>query len=298
MKKITLLAALLFIITLCFSQKLQLKKGVISRDGQPIAKLEGKATLLKTDVTIKSLTDVPLLNIQRIIKTFGSPFHEAVQYYTIRFIPADKAAYMLMTSSNSYTSEKNLAQYFFDTIGHDFFNGDKLNTEIVDAFISKGDQSGQIKKDTLRTRGLITLSKEKLSEPLTGRDVNAGLYLKSLTKETISTVRAESLETFDIYQGDQVIGRILKRIKGDKSIPGAGNNTINSAEFVVMRKVPQFSYDGETLDFVNLALVEGSSEYPDIYVECEKAWAKDLKLRDIYSAEHQITSWLISKGCL
>jgi hypothetical protein len=297
MKKITLLTASLLITTLCFSQRLQLKKGILSEDGQPVAKLEGKATLFKTNVTIKSLSDTPLLSVERIIKTFGSPFHEGINYYEIRFIPTGKVASLLMTGENSYTSEKNLAQYIFDTIGHNFFSNDQINQEIVDAFF-KGDQSEQIRTDTLMTRNLITLSKEKLTEPLIPRDGNTYLRLNSLKKETISTAKAESLETFDIYQGNVVIGRVLKRIKGDKSIPGAATYTINSAEYVVMRRVSPFVYRDKNEEFVNMALVKGDGEYPDIYVECEKAWAKDVKLPDIYTAEYQITSWLISKGCL
>ncbi|HTJ50734.1 MAG TPA: hypothetical protein VL443_14830 [Cyclobacteriaceae bacterium] len=297
MKRNIILLALVLITSFSYSQKIQLKKGLLSKDDVPLGKLEGEATLLKgTNISIQSMEGLPLIIIKDPLVTFGSPYHEPIRYYSIKFIPLDKTVSFIPDQKKFFTSEKKLVEYLFENIGKDFLSASGLNAELVDQFITRRDQSQKIAKDTLHISNLIKASQEKIMEPLVDRPENGDVELVSLEKETINATWRETLETFNILKGKVLIGRVTKFYKGDPSLNN-GSTTPQSKDvvYVVMRKINSFMLDGEKIEFINLVKVKSSVNGPDVYSYCER---KDLKITDIYSAEYQIVSQLVTKMCL
>jgi hypothetical protein len=296
MQKLLLLLSLLA-LTFNFSsaQKIQLKKGIISRDGEPIGKMDGKASLLKgTSVSIQSLEGTDLMNITSPIKTF--PLYESIMYYHIRFATPNKTISFI--PEKFLYSEKNLVEFLFESIGTDFLTKEGLNADMVDKFIADKDQSQAIAHDTTYYSNLVKISKEKLKEPVVSRPLDSKVRLYSTEKKTIEAYGQKTLETFDIFQGNVLIGKLTKFYKGDPTLHVNATPPPKEVEYTVLRKISAFSLDEKTIEFVNMAKVKSSISTPDIYSHCDGTWAKDLQASDIYSAESAIVNWLISKGCL
>lgn len=295
MKKTTLLITLLLTAGLAYSQKIQLKKGILSKDDVQIGKVEGEATLLKgTDVSIKAADGSPLVIVKDPLVTFGSFYHEPIRYYAIEFVPLGKKVSLIPDQKKFFTSEKKLVEYLFENIGSDFLGKDGLNAATIDKFIATKDQSQAIAKDTTHIGNLIRISKTKITEPIISRPENGNLMLTAGTKETISTMWQETFQSFDVVKGGVVIGRITKRYKGDPSVPSTSPSS-KSVEYIVTRKVPTFTLDDQKVDYINLARIKSSVSGPDIATFCE---SKYLKIADVFSAETEIATWLVEKGCL
>lgn len=290
----------IFITGFCYAQKIQIKKGILLKDDVPVGKLEGKATLLNgTYVSISSNEDVPLMIIKDPLIVYGSPFHAPLRYYSINFVPLRKKVAIIPSDKKFFTSEKKLMEYLYESIGNDFLTKDGLNEKEIDRFMaSSKDQTKFIQEDSTRIMDLIKISKEKLQSPLVPRPVGAGYRLDSYDKQTIDKNWAETYQELDIIQGDVVIGKITKRYKGDPSVAVGSVPSSRWVHYIVTRKVVPFTHEGKSISFVNMASVKGDTQYPDIYVDCDKAWSKDVKFADIFAAEHELISWLITKGCL
>jgi hypothetical protein len=95
-----------------------------------------------------------------------------------------------------------------------------------------------------------------------------------------------------------LIGKLSKYYRGDPSVSGSFAGQSPSVEYTVMRSVTPFMFHDKQFEFIKLAKVSSSLSTPNIYAQCERAWSKDLKTSNIFSAEYDIVSWLISKGCL
>jgi hypothetical protein len=296
MKKSILLLVLAFTIATAYTQKIQLKKGVLSKDDVQIGKVEGEATLLKgTDVAIKSVDGATtLVSIKDPLVTFGSPYHEPIRYYAIEFVTLGKKAAFIPDQKKFFTSEKKLVEYLFERIGADFLGKDGLNAATIDQFIASKDQSKAIASDTTHIGNLIRVSKVKITEPIINRPADGGVRINSLSKETISTTWQETFETFDVLKGNVVIGQITKRYKGDPSVPSTSPSS-QSVEYIVKRKVPSFMLDDKKIDFISLAKIKSTVSGPDIMTYCE---SKYLKIGNVFAAEAEIADWLVSKGCL
>ncbi len=297
MKKSIVLLALVFTTVLSYSQKIQLKKGLLSKDDVPIGKLEGEATLLKgTNISIQSMEGTPLISIKDPLVKFGSAYHEPIRYYSIQFIPLGKTISFIPDQNKFFTSEKKLVEYLFENIGKDFLGKEGLNAELVDRFITSKDQSKKISLDTLYIANFIKASQEKIAEPLINRPGEGSVRLVSLKKETTSTTWQETLETFDVLQENVIIGRVTKLYKGDPSVPSSSSiQSSKAVEYVVMRKTNPFMVDDRKIEFINLAKVKSSVNGPDVYTYCEQ---KNIEVSDIYSAEYQIVMQLVTKRCL
>ena len=295
MKKITLLFTVFFLLTviLAIAQKIQVKKGIVSKDDEPVAKLEGEATFAKgLDITLKSMTDEPLLHIKNVLINYHNVFYGTIQYYAIDFLPLNQSAGLVVEYTHS--SEKKLIEYLYATIGLDFLNKDGLNKDQINKFLASKDESKKIHADTTRTFAIRNYERERLKNPVKVRNFTVAISLRS-TGPRLTTSR--SMETFDIYQDNKMIGKITKTISSSAVAPG-GTPT-QSAGYIVTRKVEPFSVDGETFEFANLARVIAEPDFPiNISAYCERTWAKDLKLSNILAGEQQIVLWLIEKGCL
>ncbi|HEY8934500.1 MAG TPA: hypothetical protein VIM65_04740 [Cyclobacteriaceae bacterium] len=306
MKKSTLLLILLFTVFLSYSQKIQLKKGLLSKDNVPFGKLEGEATLLNgTNISIKSMEDAPLINIHEPRVTFGSPFYEPIRFYSIKFVPLQKTVAFI--PEKFFMSEKKLVEYLFENIGNNFLGNEGLNAEVIDKFIASKDQSGKIAKDTVHISNLVKADLEKTNEPLIDRPEKDRVELSSLKKETTNAIWYETLQTFNIVKGNVVIGKLIKRYKGDPSISSSSTTPQSKeVEYVVKRRVKPFMLDGEEIEYVNLAKVKSSLSKPEINMYCERKYSKtssgaystDLEISDVYNAEYQIVTQLIERGCL
>lgn len=296
MKKSIFLLAILFTAVFSYSQKIQLKKGLLLKDNEAIGKLEGEATLLKgTNISIESVKGAPLISIKDPLVKFGSPYHEPIRYYSIQFIPLAKTISFIPDEKKFFTSEKKIIEYLFENIGKDFLGKDGLNADLVDRFIASKDQSNKLCSDTLYIANFIKASKQKISEPLINRP-DGGVRLVSLKKETTNTIWQETFETFDILQENVIIGRVTKLYKGDPSVPSSSSiQSSKAVEYVVMRKINPFMLDDRKTEFINLAKVKSSVNGPDVYTYCEQ---KNIEVSDIYSAEHQIVMQLVTKKCL
>src|SRR5688572_6552056 len=113
-RPILLLVSLALITNLGYSQKIQLKKGIITRDGEPVAKLEGNATLLKgTDIKIQTVEGTTLIDITSPRKTFF--LYDPIMYYHFQFVPLDNKAVSFIPEKFLY-SEKNLVEFLFENI--------------------------------------------------------------------------------------------------------------------------------------------------------------------------------------
>lgn len=295
MKKLILVLTLTFSVTLGFSQKIQLKKGILSKDDVQLGKLEGEATLLNgTNVSITSMDGSPLVKIKDPLVKFGSVYHEPIRYYSVEFPSIGKTVSFIPDQKKFFTSEKKLVEYLFENIGKEFLGKDGVNAELVNQFIASKDQTQAIAKDTTHISNLIKISKEKIKEPLITRQADGAVRLVSKEKITISTMWQETLETFNIVKGNVIVGQLTKNYKGDPSVPSTSPSS-KSVTYVVNRKVNSFTLDGETVDFISLAKVKSAVTGPDIYTYCE---SKSIKISDIYSAEQEIVDYLIEKGCL
>jgi len=299
MRKISLVVVMTLMAVVCSAQKIQLKKGIISNEDEPIGKLVGKATLLGgTDITLQSLDGASLVKIKDPYVGFQG-IYPGIRYYSIQFVPLNKTMSLIPANKVFFTSEKKLVEYLFESIGKNFLNKDGLNAEVVNQGIASNDQSAAIARDTTYTNSLLKMSWDKFKEPVVSRAVSARVRLVSIKKETINNGYSRStLETFDIVQGDVIIGKIIKLYEGDPSVSNGSATASKSVEYTVMRKVSPFVLDGKEIEFANMTVVKSRLSTPDIETMCERAAYRDLKPSDIFSAEYEIVNWLISRGCL
>jgi hypothetical protein len=295
MKRLLLLLSLTLTLNFSHAQKIQLKKGVITRDSEPIGKLEGEAGWLKgTDVSIHGNDGTALLNITSHIKSFS--LYEPISYYSFQFPTLNKT--VAFVPEKFYSSERNLVEFLFENIGKDFLTKDGLNADLVYMFATGKDQSETIAQDTTYYSNLVRISKEKFEEPLIKRDLNNRVQLQSLEKKTINQRKQETLETYDIIQGGVVIGKLSKHFKGDPALYVNGIAESKEVVYTIQRRVTPFTLNDKTIEFVNMAKVKGSIGDPSISTHCDKAGVKDFKPADIFYAETVVANWFIYKGCL
>lgn len=293
MIKMKTLSLILFLIpTLLHAQKIQVKKDVVIRDGEPIAKVEGKTSFTKTDMTIKSLREEPLVQVQSVWVKFGYPFHPIWTYYTIKFVKADKSVSII---ADMRSSERKLIEFLYEKIGNDFLTKEGLNESAVSSFVASADQSEKIHNDSIRTIGIVKHTTEKLKEPVPDRNRQARLNLILVDAKDVRDGKVISREVFDAFQDDKLVARVVKNQKSGMQI---GTRIY---EYIVMRSVSPFTVGNETFSFADMALIEANSdpEYkPEIHVQgCDRTWALDVKFKPA-SGEYSIVSWLIEKGCL
>lgn len=288
-----LIIFLSLISILSHAQKIQIKKGLITNDGEPLGKLEGEATFANgTDITIKSMGDEPLVHIKCVIINYHNVFYKSIQFYSIDFIPLNQSA--ALTMDYPFSSEKRLIEYLYATIGPIFLSKEGLNKNQVENFLASKDESAKIHADTTHNFAMRNNEREALKKSIESRDIN-GMLLMRLVDSRASG--SSTQETAEIYQGNLLIGKIVKTITS--SAVASGGSPVRSASYVVMRRVEAFSVDGEKFEFAHLAAVNADPNFPlDIKAYCERTWAKDLKLSDILAGERQIILWLIEKGCL
>jgi hypothetical protein len=298
MKKTILITALMLATLLCHSQMIQLKKGILSKDDVALGKLEGKATLLNgTDISIQSMDGSQLVHIKDPNIKFGYPFQEPVHFYTVEFTPINKRVCLFPETKNRFfTSEKKLVDFMFDKIG-DFVNQNGLDEQVIDKFISERDQCKKINEDTIRNGKILRAGVEKLKDPLLRRPGSESLKIKAFGKETIDVVWSITYQVFEVSQGGVVIGRMSKKYTGDPSIMKSGSQQSRDVHYIVQRKVEPFTVDGASIDYIDLASIKSSTTGPDVYTRCNVG-LQGFKPSDIYTAEYEIASWLISKGCL
>ena len=278
------------------AQKIQVKKGIVSKGDVAIAKLEGEATFLKgTDITLKSMTDEPLLHVKSIILNYHSVFYESMNFYSFEFLSMKKAG--VITFDYTFSSERKLIEYLYETIGNDFLNKSGLNEEQVNSFLATKSEGAKIHADTTRTYAMINNERERLKRPVESRKFDAVVTLQSEGVKFNSSGNV-SLEMFNVYYDNMLIGKISKSIKTGFTAPGATSPGEKTSLYVAERKVEPFVVDGERFEFANMARFSFTPNFPpSISAYCERAWAKDIKIPDILSAEKQIATWLLDKGC-
>jgi len=297
-KRILVISALL-ITGLCHAQNVTFKKNVILKNDEPVGKFEGKATLLKgTDVSVVSMEGAPLVLIKDPLVRFGSPFYEPLRYYSVTFVPLNKTVAFIPADKKFFASERKLIEYLYYIIGNNFLTKDGLSTEVIDRFTaSNRDQTKVIEQDTLQIKELVKISKDKLKEPVASKGASFKLFAYS--KREVNQMWAETIQEFDIIQNEVVIGKISKVHRGDPSVAKESSlPPSQSIRYIVSRKVSPFDLNGKTISYVNVALLSGSAQFPNQYTECENAGLTGFKFSDIYSAEHEMVAWLLSKGCL
>jgi hypothetical protein len=283
----------MLITSWCIGQKIQIKKDVLLKDGEPIALLEGKAgTGNATMLVIKSLQGQPLMRVRSRYVNYKNNFYKGFIYHALEFLSLDKSAAIL--TEYTYSSERKLIEYLYTTIGADFLGKDGLQAQPVTRFVDEQDQSKKIHADTTRIMNILKLERERLDIPPAARNAQLPFVLRSLGLRTSGNLTAE---TFEIYQDNLLLGKVTKFISSQTPTPGA--TTIRSASYEFQRKIQQFEVEGELFDYGNLGSIEANPNYPlSVKMYCGRASLGDIKLTDILNGEHEIVAWLIERTCL
>lgn|GEM_PF-3800007 len=290
---LAVLSLTLLISGLSFGQKIQVKRGIITNNGEAIGKLQGEATFANgTDITIKSMNEELLLHVKSILVNYHNIFYKSLQFYSIDFLPLNLSASLII--DYPFSSERRLIEYLYTIIGSSFLRKDGLDKNQVEKFLASKDESAKINADTTRTFAIRNHEREALRRQAERRDLNGMITLKLVNSIASGS---STQQTSEIYQGSLLIGTITKTITNSAVTPSGP--PVMSANYVIKRKVDRFAVDAMDFEFAHLAAINANPNYPlDITVYCERTWAKDLKLPDILAGERQIILWLIEKNCL
>ncbi len=300
MKKTAVLILLFtFIAYFCYGQKIQIKKGLILIDKEPVAQLEGKATLLKgTHLIISSLEGVQLINLEETNFKTASQYQEEMYFYNLSFAGIDKQVCHIL--DRQYTSEKNIVENLYKEIGSGFLTKEGLNQEIVNSWIENNDHTQQIHRDTTFIGELVLKGMEALKEPLM-RDPDQ-LYktshyygeLLSYGRELWRNVEPKEKKlVLGIYQDDNLLGVIVKILKS----PYESAEIYTSARYYVLRRVKPFKVQGKEIRFVDIAsLTASETNQAKINIMDQEPFIESIN--NFEKAERHLVNLLISKGYL
>jgi hypothetical protein len=243
------------VITQSLAQKIQIKDGAILKDKRPIGKLEGK-TVLGDNLNLKILSPegLPLIILKEKTARYYSSFYKDTHYVSIEMPSIGKAFSRI--EMHDWVSEKKIVKFLFDEIGDDFLSENGLNIEKVSAYLSKGDQSHAIEKDTLALGEFVTTLHRGLSQPLTKRDINAVVDLticdknKTMWKGYEDQASGYYKREFSIItQGKVQIGLLIKTFA---KLPG------EYRQYYILRKVNRFKTANYEDEFIPLAFLDTS----------------------------------------
>ncbi len=303
MKNYFVIQILILFTLSAVAQKIQIKKGIIYIDKEPIAKLTGEVKSIKdTHVVISDLSDQPLLQIDEIDVKFGSWFQRDFGFYNLKFPTLNKSVSAIVEQFGKSTgSEKKLLEQLYDSIGNKFLTRNGLNTDQVYAFIKMRDASHRIKMDTLYINELIRISRERLGRPIVDRPHDAIVRLIDRKNPLEwrgneywrNTTINSKVNVADIYQGNSLLGVLIKVLEMDYK---GFESFVKESHYYILRKVDSFEIENNRIEFASLASLD-CSVIISLQVEGRSA-VLDYKVIGIENAEMQLIHELIADGLL
>ena len=229
---ITFLAIFYFFHAEC--QDVKVKKGSLLMDEVPVAAIEGKINIIKTDLTFKALDNSVLLTIIDYYYTFDLPQYKEFSYYKINFPKTEKT--ILLYKNLSYFNEKQISKFLFVDLGLQIKDND-IDPGSLSTFIEKYDETAKIVKDTINANELEKIFAEKLIENQIERNKSAEIVFKSVQSNNANRSINE------IWQDNKLLGTFMVDVVYPTA-PGASGS--KPKYFYTVEKIinAPFEFDG------------------------------------------------------
>jgi hypothetical protein len=261
MKKLSWLTVLIFASVIINAQKIKVKDGVVLLDETPLVKIEGKVGMVKqADFTYTTLDGKPILKLKEGCFEYFIPVFETFYYYNIEFPLLNKKVTTLINFR--YISEKKITEWLFVKITPPLLKNNALDSAAVNAFISKSDNSQKIQQDTTFYNLYEAANCESLK--------NTKNISRNITKPVHfipvgggKTVMRKTTYTFDIDQGETIIGRLEKIYESD---PGLGQ----VIHFCFYKKTIPFKVGDQTYNYALVGYTKANQVYTEILTFVDK----------------------------
>lgn len=286
MKKTTLIIIFMISTILLHAQKVKVDDGTVSIDKVPVAKLEGKASLLKgIDLTYKSLDGQPLLRLTMKSSNYFIPTQTNIYWYDIEFFKTAKRVNILI-KSGTYYSEKKLSELLFVTNVPSLLKNNEIDTASLRIFTAKNDASEKIKNDTSVYAEYESMLINKLKNSKIDRDLKKLVTCLQTSSNTLAWI---TTTTYDIIQDKILIGSIEKVIENA--------NTGLSGKYKIFKKynIPEIIGDKTFTNGIAAYIELGN--YPKIItIQDKKNTRMESGIGD--NSQQQIAEFLVNKGYL
>lgn len=162
-----LLLLFIFLSLTSYGQKYKLKKDILSKDKVEIAKMEGKVSLVKKDLTISTMDDSQILVVTGGTYSDVFPGNEPLSWYSFWFPQLKRE--ITLKESNSYFNTKQFLKNEFEEKGIHFY-ADGLHADELEQL---EDYSAQLHKDTLNIIDSFRFYKEAFAANHINRPASA-----------------------------------------------------------------------------------------------------------------------------
>ena len=252
MKEVMWAVLLLAIAMNVGAQKIKIDNGTVMMDKVAVLKVEGKVGLFKAmNLTYKSMEDQPVLSIREKVFNYFLPTYEPLNFYDITFHQADQR--MSFVAKGRLISEKKVSQWLFVEMTPSLLKDNKIDSTTVNAFIKANDANEKINRDTLDYIAFEAALRDQLRANLP-RDYSKSVNFLAGKSEGFY---GGASTTFNIYQGDAVIGKVVREIK--HATPQ------NEVQFTIYKKLATpINERGQMVDYGVVAFTEMSGGTKDI----------------------------------
>lgn len=301
--KLLLSAVFMLMLLVANAQNIQIKKGVVLKDKEPVAKLEGEATLLKgAHMAFKSMTDEPIMSVDERLVSFKNFFQDPLIFYTMRFPTANQV--YIKELDQRFTSEKKIVENLYKEFGPDFLTKDGINKDIITGYVPAHDESKQIHEDTTYVFELCNQSTTQLNKAVPNRNKEARIEFNHFNIDELKWKGREywrekpadvERTTLSIIQDNVLLGVVIKDLT--KS-PLSGQFT--EAKYYILRKVTPFTVQGDQVMYANMAMLKTDMDpaTATISVAGEKTTRSFQKISNFTGYERDLIMMLIQEGQL
>lgn len=273
-----------------FGQKYKLKKNVLSKDKVEVAKMEGKVNILKTDLTIKTMDDKPLVIVSD--GHFSTKVPDVAPILWLRFYLPQLGKEIILQQKNSYFNTKQFLKYEFEKKGVHFY-ADGLHEDELELL---EDYSTQLQADTLEVLSFLQFFKENLPAQQVDRPASQPVTFGTFNNSSDVAI----IQGKDGNGKPIVIGKIrYTHVPGMTSTDPPSKHAIR----IYKRFPDKVLFNGEETDYLLAGYIDLLESIPELFLyqngreESHIDYKIDTQKKGLDSAKGA-ARYMVSKGLL